>query len=347
MVDKTRHSDGGGTSNLETQIQAFIATSSKRIEDLEELQKKREIAVQRWESLVVDIHRREAFWQDVQSNMALAQEGTYLESGQSSVHRARRATSAQVTPSSEIGVTHPNSAPLIPAYTGVTDHGGYVTWPQFCVDICERYGQSKAINEVTEFNRLQQWADVDSFQKKFEDLRCHVLRARPHLDEAYFIECFVGGLKEELGPLVDVANPQTLLEAYKFAKRYERSLNASARQTLSKMPKPNPSQYLAKAQVPFSATRSSGNNFKVTSQKNLSIEALREQNLCFKCHDKYSPGHQCKPKALNTMEGEETFMEALDEELQNDAAGEGETEQAEVAINAMLVQNASSTAIRI
>ncbi|XP_009759683.2 uncharacterized protein [Nicotiana sylvestris] len=104
MVDKTRHSDdGGGASNLETQIQAFITT---RIEDLEELQKKREIADQRLESLVVDIHRREAFRQDIQSNMALAQEGTYLESGQSSVHGAPRATLTQVTPSSATGVAH-------------------------------------------------------------------------------------------------------------------------------------------------------------------------------------------------------------------------------------------------
>ncbi|XP_019238918.1 PREDICTED: uncharacterized protein LOC109218971 [Nicotiana attenuata] len=382
-----------------TMIQAFIATSSKRIEDLEELQKKREIAVQRWESLVVDIHRREAFWQDVQSNMALAQEGpdgnfdpnTYIPYTTFISHPyhtpAHFPTPPEAQPQQlrmpkgklpfpEFDGINPRSwirrydhyfnlyhVPEVEKMTYVAintreaidnwydsymiDHGGYVTWPQFCVDICERYGQSKAFNEITEFNRLQQWADVDSFQKKFEDLRCHVLRARPHLDEAYFIECFVGGLKEELGPLVDVANPQTLLEAYKFAKRYERSLNASARQTLSKMPKPNPSQYPAKAQVPFSAGRSSGNNFKVTGQKNLSIEALREQNLWFKCYDKYSPGHQCKPKALNTMEGDETFMEALDEELQNDATGEGETEQAEVVINAMLGQNGSSTAIRI
>ncbi|OIT31244.1 hypothetical protein A4A49_12756 [Nicotiana attenuata] len=52
--------------------------------------------------------------------MAIAQESTYLESGHSSVHGAPRATSAQVTPSSATGVTHPLSAPIIPAYTGVT-----------------------------------------------------------------------------------------------------------------------------------------------------------------------------------------------------------------------------------
>lgn len=38
---------------------------------------------------------------------------------------------------------------------------------------------------------------------------------------------------------------------------------------------------------------------------NTSLETLRENKLCYKCHDKYFPGHVCKAKTLNSMESNE------------------------------------------
>lgn len=43
---------------------------------------------------------------------------------------------------------------------------------------------------------------------------------------------------------------------------------------------------------------------------NPSLETLKENKLCYKCHDKYFPDYVCKAKILNSMEsneGETTF----------------------------------------
>lgn len=47
----------------------------------------------------------------------------------------------------------------------------------------------------------------------------------------------------------------------------------------------------------------------------MSWEMIREKNLCYKFLDKYHLGHQCKTKAINTMEAEE-FVDTHEEVLE-------------------------------
>ncbi|XP_019233383.1 PREDICTED: uncharacterized protein LOC109213986 [Nicotiana attenuata] len=72
------------------------------------------------------------------------------------------------------------------------------------------------------------------------------------------------------------------------------------------------------------------------------MEALRERNLCFSCHGEWTPGHQCKSRTLNALEGDEQFVESSDEELVNEVI-EGEVvEQGEVSLNVVEVYLAQS-----
>lgn len=62
------------------------------------------------------------------------------------------------------------------------------------------------------------------------------------------------------------------------------------------------------------------------------LEVLNKQNSCFKCHELFFPGHQCKPKNLSMVEGtevvedvyihppkeEEVFEEAREEVLEEE-----------------------------
>lgn len=93
------------------------------------------------------------------------------------------------------------------------DNGGQVSWAQFCADIFLRYAQDQPLDVIIKFNRIQQVTDITSYQRHFEELRGPILLAMPHLDEAYFITYFIGGLTAYLGPMVKMANPQTLLTA--------------------------------------------------------------------------------------------------------------------------------------
>lgn len=77
---------------------------------------------------------------------------------------------------------------------------------------------------------------------------------------------------------------------------------------------------------------------KQPTKRNLTIEQMREQNLCFKCHDKFFPGHICKPKPLNAMEGEE-FCDSEDKIPEPEMEGEIEAQEVEVSINVLLGHN--------
>lgn len=58
------------------------------------------------------------------------------------------------------------------------------------------------INIVREFNRLDQLSDVESYQRKFEELRCLMVTINPALHEPYLVTCFICGLKSDIMPLV-------------------------------------------------------------------------------------------------------------------------------------------------
>lgn len=85
--------------------------------------------------------------------------------------------------------------------------GGVVTWETFCLNVCRRYGNIRPLDIVVEFNRLQQLTDVESYFNKFEDLRFYLLLINPIFNEAYFVYCFIRGLKPDLESMVRASNP--------------------------------------------------------------------------------------------------------------------------------------------
>ncbi|XP_039064690.1 uncharacterized protein LOC120209873 [Hibiscus syriacus] len=76
------------------------------------------------------------------------------------------------------------------------------------------------------------------------------------------------------------------------------------------------------------------------------VKYRRTHNLCFKCGEKYTPGHQCKVRQLNCMEEEE---DSAKKGMTEEEAGEKEdveNEALEISINA-ITGNVSHTTLRI
>lgn len=149
--------------------------------------------------------------------------------------------------------------------------------------------------------------------------------------------------------MVKVTNPQTLVVAYNMAKLYEQSQNAAKQHTYNSI---DPVHFLILITKPVLSLFDQKKycttlNTKPPLPKNPTIEAIRERNICFYCHEKYRLGYQCKNMALNALEGEENFVEASDGELKNEAEAIIQEAQGEVSLNVVMGLSHSPNTIRV
>lgn len=88
-------------------------------------------------------------------------------------------------------------------------------------------------------------------------------------------------------------------------------------------------------------------NTKILQQRNMTLDMLREQNICFKCYEKYHPRHQCKNRAINNLEAKD-FVDANDKIKEQAIELEAEAhDQGEVKLNAIMGHGKASSTIRI
>ncbi|OIT18735.1 hypothetical protein A4A49_58143, partial [Nicotiana attenuata] len=119
----------------------------------------------------------------------------------------------QITPEEKMGFVSVHIKEKMDTWFDVymMEHGGQVTWKTFCLDVCRRYDNIRPMDIVVQFNWLQQWSDVEIYFTKFEELRFYLLLINPTFNEAYFVYCFMGGLKPDLESMVRASNPQTMI----------------------------------------------------------------------------------------------------------------------------------------
>ncbi|KAL4385166.1 hypothetical protein GQ457_15G026180 [Hibiscus cannabinus] len=214
-----------------------------------------------------------------------------------------------------------------------------VHWHEFTADICHRFSDKTYTDIIEEFNKLVQKTSVEDYQERFEELKPYMLQQNPHLEEIYFVSSFLSGLKEELRHKVKLHQPKSLTEAYRQAKLTELALEFETRKFRSGM-RTLPYSGQGSSQKPLQPTIPAGTKFNNTSQtagKQSLVEFRRSNNLCFKCGEKFGPGHQCRFKQLNMMEEDET-LESFEEQdmLMEQSAVKDQTEgNLEISMNAL------------
>ncbi|KAL4313107.1 hypothetical protein GQ457_01G008060 [Hibiscus cannabinus] len=229
------------------------------------------------------------------------------------------------------------------------------TWHEFVADLCHRFCDKEHSDVIEEFNKLLQKSTVDEYQERFEELQPFMLQHNAHLEEDYFISSFISGLKEELKHKVKVHEPKTLADACRKAKLYELATEIEAKKYRynykgNNMGNSSMGQRINSIPVIGNPRGPPGQN----TQKQGLVEYRRANNLCFKCGEKFGPGHQCKLKQLNMMEEEglcqgdemeETKENAIDK-INLTEETENEEGALEISINALLGSVGYST-IRI
>ncbi|XP_039056463.1 uncharacterized protein LOC120199464 [Hibiscus syriacus] len=212
-----------------------------------------------------------------------------------------------------------------------------VTWHEFVSDLCHRFVDKRYIDVIDKFNKLTQLSSVEEYEAQFEELQPYLLQINPKLGEEYFVSIFLSGLKEELKHKVKVREPKTVAEAARKAKLYELSLEVE-RKRIRSTPRPMMSgNNTSFKTLNFSLSSSLKNSPGNTQNKKQLLEYRRANNLCYKCGDKFIPGHHCKLKQLNSME------EIEDQEETEVLQVVFEEKDPEISMNAITSNSGSST----
>jgi hypothetical protein len=93
-----------------------------------------------------------------------------------------------------------------------TSRQGYIAWTQFVAELYECFDTDT--NHLGRLTKLKQSGTVEDFIAAFERLAFRT----EGMTDAFFRECFISGLKEEIWAHVLMARPTTWVEATKKAK---------------------------------------------------------------------------------------------------------------------------------
>lgn len=104
------------------------------------------------------------------------------------------------------------------------------TGDQFVIDLCNRFQEEGHENIMREFGKLTQKGTIEEYQSNFEELQAFMAANYRTLNEAYFISCFISGLKEDITKMVLLVCPTTLSQAYYKAKYKKASLILPAKE---------------------------------------------------------------------------------------------------------------------
>jgi hypothetical protein len=201
--------------------------------------------------------------------------------------------------------------------------GREIGWTEFKEGVFARFGPTQFYDPFGELTKLQQEGSIRDYQAKFESLLSKI----GNLSQSQQVSCFVSGLREEIKADVTAGRPLTLSSAIGLARVYEARNMALGKNVHSDMRRPPLTPLSTIGQPPFPIKR-------LTPEE---LKERQEKGLCFKCNDKYGPGHRCK----------KLFM--IEAYLREDGDGDGiaqdaeEVDTPEVSLNAITGKDPTET----
>jgi Retroviral aspartyl protease/Retrotransposon gag protein len=187
-------------------------------------------------------------------------------------------------------------------YDGFLMDNEPLDWNLLRTLVHKRFIRPNSKTALEEWMVMQQTGTVTDYLDQFEKLRSKLLLEGRNFSTLDYVDAFVGRLKGEIRPFVKLFKPNTLEDAFESALHVENAVEFQLKKLKggTKLPfSPAPLATKSVDRVPFSSNKT----FPNTPGKSL-IEQRRALGQCFKCGDKYFPGHQCKVK-VQMLIGEE------------------------------------------
>lgn len=230
-------------------------------------------------------------------------------------------------------MTEDQKISLVVAYLNDVGDVWYQGWSQVREDCnWEEFviREKRTMDIVEEFNKMKQHGSVQEYQLQFEELKSLMLSRNPYMTKDYFVSSFLSGLNEKLRSAVKMTRPRTVQEAMESALLQEMNVEA--------MMKVQRSQARGHGFVPtptvergtIRETYKTGPIPKLPApptnamqQGGRMMEPKRPPGLCYKCRDKYYPGHRYGRQLL-LLEGGEVEEDAREEILVTGEEGDEE-----------------------
>jgi hypothetical protein len=114
--------------------------------------------------------------------------------------------------------------------------------------VSNRFSLHSAHSSLETFHHIKQTTTVIEYIQKFEELMVMMQLDYPGLNEAYFINSFIAGMKEGIKHYLISHSPNTLCDTYWKAKEFENGIlvKKSLMNPNTTYLKPNPTLPLAK-----------------------------------------------------------------------------------------------------
>lgn len=205
------------------------------------------------------------------------------------------------------------------------------SWPELVVEVHSKFGRDKYEQHLEEQEGFKQLGGVEEYHSKFEEIMNKVLVYNKAFDETFFVTKFVGGLKSEIKAAIKLHKPRTVDAALSLAKTQEDLLGEITVKTVGRTTYKE--QYKPAVKTPFLGKGILGpspdENKKVEEKPKWeerfdSLKAARRaRGECFKCGEKYGPGHKC-PKSVQLHVLEELLEVFLAQEEDSNKADDVE-----------------------
>jgi hypothetical protein len=161
-----------------------------------------------------------------------------------------------------------------------TSRQGYIAWTQFLTEFYECFDNDT--NHLGRLTKLKQSGIVEDFIVAFKRLAFRI----EGMTDAFFQECFISGLKDEIQAHVLMALPSSWVEATKKAKESQQVVSSQNRKP-SFIPCPKP----------INPTTPS-TSLKIQNLTKAEMVERQLKGLFYNCDDKYLSGHKCKEQNL-------------------------------------------------
>jgi hypothetical protein len=157
---------------------------------------------------------------------------------------------------------------------------------------------------------------VAEYTDQFEDLMADVQDENSHISEAWFVRCYVNGLRSSIKYQLRPLRPTSLTEAYWLAVDMEQAIPVTKQYSKYSTVGNSKVQFRAKDNPFFDRATES-------KPQHTPINKVRDSAKCWRCGDNWFHGHKCKQApTINLLDGEdpESAENNPEEEQQSDPA---------------------------